>query len=146
MIHSEEYYMQRAFRMAEQAFEEEEVPIGAVIVSSNRIIGKGYNQTERLNDPTAHAEIIAITAACNYLDSKYLHDCTLFVTVEPCAMCAGAIRWAQIPYVVYGAPEPKVGFTLYTPPLLHPKARYKGGIMEVECRGLMQLFFDSIRS
>ena len=138
--------MQKAFRMAEQAFEEGEVPIGAVVVSNNRIIGKGYNQTERLEDPTAHAEIIAITAACNYLSSKYLQDCTLFVTIEPCPMCAGAIRWAQIPYLVYGAPEPKFGFSLYQPTLLHPKTQVKGGAMEIECRGLMQLFFDAKRT
>ena len=137
--------MQRAFRMAEQAFEEGEVPIGAVVVCNERIIGKGYNQTERLQDPTAHAEMLAITAACNYLGSKYLHDCTLYVTIEPCPMCAGAIRWAQIPHIIYGAPEPKFGFSLYQPSLLHPKATYRGGIMEVECRGLMQLFFDSKR-
>jgi len=138
--------MRKAFRMAEQAFEEGEVPIGAVVVSENRIIGRGYNQTERLQDPTAHAEMIAITAACNSQDSKYLQECTLYVTIEPCAMCAGAIRWAQLPKIVYGASEPKFGFSQYAPTLLHPKAIFMGGIMEVECRGLMQLFFDRRRA
>lgn len=137
--------MRQAFRMAERAFEEEETPIGAVVVSNLRIIGKGYNQTERLQDPTAHAEILAITAACEHLNSKYLSDCTLFVTIEPCPMCAGALRWAQFARVVYAAPEPKSGFTRYSPGLLHPRTEFSSGVMEAECAGLMQEFFRKKR-
>lgn len=137
--------MEQALKLAEQAYEEEEVPIGAIVVSQNRIIGKGYNQTERLLDPSAHAEMLAITAACDYLGSKYLKDCTLYVTVEPCSMCAGALRWSQIGQVVYGASEPKFGFRRYQPMLLHPKTEIKGGILEEECASLMQNFFRSRR-
>lgn len=145
-IHSEEYFMQQAYVLAEQAFEEGEVPIGAVVVSRNRIIGKGYNQTERLQDPTAHAEMIAISAACNTLQSKLLKDCSMYVTIEPCSMCATGLRWAQIQKLVYGASEPKFGFTRYTPSLLHPKTLVKGGIMETECATLMKQFFAAKRS
>ncbi len=137
--------MEQAIKLAEQAYEEEEVPIGAIVVSQNRIIGKGYNQTERLFDPSAHAEMLAITAACDYLGSKYLKDCTLYVSVEPCSMCAGALRWSQIGQVVYGASEPKFGFRRYQPMLLHPKTEIKGGILEEECASLMQNFFRSRR-
>lgn len=144
-IHTDEHFMRQAFLLAERAFEEGEVPIGAVVVSNFKIIGKGYNQTERLQDPTAHAEMIAITAACEYLGSKYLNDCTLFVTIEPCPMCAGALRWAQFERVVYGAPEPKTGFSNHIPSLLHPKTQILPGIMEYECRGIMQEFFRKKR-
>ncbi|TAE50782.1 MAG: nucleoside deaminase [Bacteroidetes bacterium] len=144
-IQTDEHFMRQAFRMAERAFEEEETPIGAVVVSNLRIIGKGYNQTERLQDPTAHAEILAITAACEHLNSKYLSDCTLFVTIEPCPMCAGALRWAQFARVVYAAPEPKSGFTRYSPSLLHPRTELSSGVMEAECAGLMQEFFRKKR-
>ncbi|MEZ4828056.1 MAG: nucleoside deaminase [Bacteroidia bacterium] len=144
-IHTDEYFMRQALFQAERAFEEGEVPIGAVVVSNFRVIGKGYNQTERLQDPTAHAEMIAITAACEYLGSKYLTDCTLFVTVEPCPMCAGALRWAQIGRIVYGAGEPKTGFSRHIPGLIHPKTRIISGIMENDCRSLMQEFFRAKR-
>ncbi|MEM8898650.1 MAG: nucleoside deaminase [Bacteroidota bacterium] len=144
-IHSDEHFMRQAYLLAEQAYEENEVPIGAVIVSDYQIIGKGYNQTERLQDPTAHAEMIALTAACEYFNSKYLPDCTIYVTVEPCPMCAGAIKWAQLSKVVYGAEEPKFGFRRYKPFLLHPKATVVGGIMEEECSALMKDFFKHKR-
>ncbi len=137
--------MRQAYLMGVQAFEEGEVPIGAVVTYGNKIIGRGYNQTERLQDPTAHAEMIAITAACDTMNSKYLQDCTLYVTVEPCPMCAGASRWAQIAKIVCGTAEPKFGFQLYTPSILHPNTEYVQGIMENECRVLMQDFFRSRR-
>lgn len=144
-IHSDEHFMQQAFLQAEQAYEEGEIPIGAVVVCAGRIIGKGYNQTERLQDPTAHAEMIAITAACEYLGAKYLQDCTMYVTIEPCPMCAGALRWSQISKIVYGAAEPKFGHRLYSPSLLHPKTEVIGGIMQAECGNLMKTFFQERR-
>ncbi|MBQ5411369.1 MAG: nucleoside deaminase, partial [Bacteroidales bacterium] len=116
---ADERYMQEALREARMALEEDEVPIGAVIVCRGRIIGKGHNMTERLHDPTAHAEMIAITAATEALGGKYLNDCTLYVTVEPCPMCSGALNWAQIGRIVYGAGDPKRGGSLYSPSLLH---------------------------
>lgn len=144
-IHSDEYFMRQALQLAGQAYEEEEVPIGAVVVSGRRIIGKGYNQTERLLDPSAHAEMIAITAACDYLGSKYLHECTIYVTIEPCPMCAGALRWAQISQVVFGAEEPKHGYRRHQPLLLHPKTEVKGDILAEECADLMRRFFQAKR-
>lgn len=144
-IHTDAHFMRQALQQAEQALEEGEIPIGAVIVSQYRIIGKGYNQTERLQDPTAHAELLAITAACDHLGSKYLPDCTLFVTIEPCAMCAGALRWAQIGRVVFGASEPKSGCQQYSPSLLHPRTEIAGGIMAADCAALMQAFFQRRR-
>jgi tRNA(adenine34) deaminase len=146
-IFTDEYYMRQALLQAHRALAEEEIPIGAVIVSDQqRIIGRGYNQTERLQDPTAHAEILAITAACGYLGSKYLNGCTLFVTVEPCPMCAGALRWAQLARIVYGAPEPKTGFSRHLPTLLHPRTQVQGHMLEDECAALMQGFFRSRRT
>lgn len=144
-IHTDEHFMRQALLQAEQAYEEGEVPIGAVVVCDFRIIGKGYNQTERLQDPTAHAEMIAITAACEYLGHKYLQDCTLFVTIEPCPMCAGALRWAQVSKIVFGATEPKFGHSRHVPSLLHPKTEVLGGLMETECALLMKEFFQSRR-
>lgn len=144
-ILSDEYFMEQALKLAQQAYDEEEVPIGAVVVSRNQLIGKGYNQTERLLDPSAHAEMIALTAACDYLGSKYLRDCTLYVTVEPCPMCAGALRWAQLSRVVFGADEPKYGYRRFRPLLLHPKTEVKGGVMAQACAHLMQQFFRSKR-
>ena len=143
---SHEYYMSLAIKEAKRALEEEEVPIGAVIVSQNQIIGKGYNQVERLKDVTAHAEIIAITAAANYFNSKYLPDCTLYVTLEPCMMCASAIGWAQIKQVVFGASDPKKGFSIFTPSPFHPKCIVEAGILEEACTALLQDFFRSRRS
>ena len=145
-IVEEEYYMREALRQASMALEDEEIPIGAVIVTEQgKIIGKGYNQTEKLNDVTAHAEMLAITAAANALGAKYLKDCTIYVTIEPCPMCAAALQWAQISCVVYGATDDKRGYSLFSPPLLHPKTIVKQGLMEKECGQLMKDFFVSKR-
>ncbi len=138
---TDEYYMRSALKLAEQAYEEEEVPVGAVIVADGLIIAKAYNQTQRLNDVTAHAEIVAITAASNYLSSKYLPECTLYVTLEPCAMCAGAIAWAQIGRLVFGASDEKRGYRRYSEQILHPKTLVKEGVLGYEAAGLMQSFF-----
>lgn len=142
---TDEYFMRQALRQAEMAFEAGEVPIGAVVVSESQIIGKGYNQTEMLQDPTAHAEMIAITAACQNLGSKYLPECSIYVTVEPCVMCAGALRWAQVGRIIFGAAEPKTGFSRLGGGILHPKALVTSGVMEAECRGLMVDFFREKR-
>jgi len=142
---TDEQFMQRALDEARQALREGEIPIGAVVVCNNRIIARAHNLTETLCDVTAHAEMQAITSAANLLGGKYLTDCTLYVTVEPCAMCAGAIGWAQIPRIVYGAPDVKRGYSLLAPRALHPKATITGGILEEECRQLMQDFFKNKR-
>ncbi len=131
-------YMREALREAGYAAQEEEVPIGAVVVCRGRIIGKGHNMTERLGDPTAHAEMIAITAATEATGGKYLNDCTLYVTVEPCPMCAGALAWSQIGKVVYGAADPKRGFSLFSPSLMHPKTVVVGGVLAEECSSLVR--------
>ena len=138
--------MREALREAMFAAEEDEVPIGAVIVCRGRIIGKGRNMTERLNDPTAHAEMIAITAATEALGGKYLNDCTLYVTVEPCPMCAGALAWSQIGKVVYGASDPKRGFSRFSPSLMHPKTAVVSGILAQECGEIVTEFFRNKRS
>ena len=139
---SDDYFMKRAFSEAEQAFKEGEVPIGAVIVCQNQIIARAHNLTELLNDVTAHAEMQAITAAANLLGGKYLTGCTLYVTIEPCAMCAGALGWSQIDRIVYGASDEKRGFRKYAPSALHPKTEIIGGILENECATLMKQFFE----
>lgn len=139
------YFMKQALREAEKAFNADEVPIGALIVSENQIIARGYNQTQTLNDSTAHAEIIALTSAFNFFQSKYLPNCTIFVTVEPCVMCAGALKWAQIGGLVYGTSEPKSGFSLYEPNILHPKTTILGGVLEQESVLLMQEFYKKKR-
>lgn len=139
-------YMKEALRQAVQAEAEGEVPIGAVIVCRGRIIGKGHNMTERLNDPTAHAEMIAITAATEAMGGKYLNDCTLYVTVEPCPMCAGALAWSQIGRVVYGAPDPKRGFSLFSPSLMHPKTEVVSGVLAEECGSMVTEFFKKKRN
>ncbi len=138
-------YMREALREAGYAAQEEEVPIGAVVVCRGRIIGKGHNMTERLGDPTAHAEMIAITAATEATGGKYLNDCTLYVTVEPCPMCAGALAWSQIGKVVYGAADPKRGFSLFSPSLMHPKPVVVGGVLAEECSSLVSEFFKGRR-
>ncbi len=138
-------YMREALREAGYAAQEEEVPIGAVVVCRGRIIGKGHNMTERLGDPTAHAEMIAITAATEAMGGKYLNDCTLYVTVEPCPMCAGALAWSQIGKVVYGAADPKRGFSLFSPSLMHPKTGVVGGVLAEECSSLVSEFFKGRR-
>lgn len=144
----DEYYMALALRQAEEAFDRNEVPVGAIVVCNGKVIGTGYNQTETLNDVTAHAEMIALTAASNSLGGKYLPQCTLYVTVEPCIMCAGALGWSQIGRIVYGASDLKRGFTKFcrqnlSP--LHPRTLVTSGILEEECSELMRDFFKSKR-
>ena len=141
----DEKYMRLALHEAQKALAADEIPIGCVIVSQNQIIGRGHNLTETLADVTAHAEIQAITAAAETLGGKYLPDATLYVTVEPCPMCAGAIGWAQISRIVYGAPDPKRGYTIYAPRTFHPKATVTAGVLEAECRELIQEFFKAKR-
>ncbi|MFT4762151.1 MAG: tRNA(adenine34) deaminase [Paraglaciecola sp.] len=140
------YFMRHALFEAQKAYEAGEIPIGAVVVCQERIIARAHNQTELLNDVTAHAEMLAVTAAANHLGSKYLHDCTLYVTVEPCIMCAGALAWAQFSRVVYGASEDKTGFMRYGKALLHPKTKVEFGIRNEECMGLMKAFFREKRN
>ena len=134
-------YMQMALAQASEAASEDEVPIGAVIVCRGRIIGKGHNMTERLKDPTAHAEMIALTSATQAMGGKYLNDCTLYVTVEPCPMCAAALCWAQIGRIVYGAADPKRGYGLFTPSLLHPKTEVTSGVLGDECSKIVTDYF-----
>lgn len=141
----DEKFMQMALDEAQKAFSKDEIPIGAVVVCKERVIARTHNLTETLTDVTAHAEMQAITMAANTLGGKYLTDCTLYVTVEPCPMCAGAIGWAQIPRIIYGAADAKRGFREYAPRVLHPKAECIGGILEEECRLLMQDFFKKKR-
>lgn len=138
--------MRLALDEAQKALAANEIPIGCIIVSQNQIIGRGHNLTETLSDVTAHAEMQAITAATQTVGGKYIPDATLYVTVEPCPMCAGAIGWAQISRIVYGAPDPKRGYTTYAPRVFHPKATVTSGVLEDECRTLMQEFFKSKRS
>ena len=142
---TDQEYMQKALIEAKQAFEEGEVPVGAVIVCRDRIIARAHNLTERLTDVTAHAEMQAITAAANALDGKYLTDCTLYVTVEPCVMCAGALAWAQLSRIVYGASDPKRGFSVFAPNALHPRTEVTKGILAEECANLMKDFFQRRR-
>ena len=137
--------MRLALAEAQKARDKGEIPIGAVIVCSEKVIARSHNLTETLTDVTAHAEMQVITMAASELGGKYLTDCTLYVTVEPCPMCAGAIGWAQLPRIVYGAPDPKRGFREYAPRVLHPKAVCIGGILEEDCRLLMQDFFRQRR-
>jgi tRNA(adenine34) deaminase len=140
-----EQFMKAALHEAEKAFNKQEVPVGAVIVYKDMIIARAHNLTETLRDPTAHAEMQAITAASSYLGGKYLTGCTIYVTLEPCAMCAAAIGWSQAPGVVYGAPDEKKGFTQIKGNLLHPKTIVESGLMEAECRELLMRFFRSKR-
>lgn len=144
-VNSPERYMKEAFRQAQMAYEIGEVPVGAVVVAQNRIIARAHNQVELLNDPTAHAEILAITAAADFLGNKYLEDCTMYVTLEPCIMCAGALNWAQIDTIYYGASDEKKGFTLIGKNILHPKTKVNTGIMAAECQKLLKDFFRNLR-
>jgi tRNA(adenine34) deaminase len=137
--------MNEAYKQALFAREEGEIPIGAVVVCQNKIIARAYNQTEKLNDVTAHAEILAITAASHFLGNKYLHDCSLFVTVEPCLMCAGALFWAQLTRMVFATSDPKRGFRRFGTGILHPKTEMLTGIMAHECASLMTDFFSGKR-
>ncbi len=141
----DERYMRMALQEANHAFAQGEIPVGCVIVANNQVVGRGHNLTETLADVTAHAEIQAITAAANTLGGKYLSQCTLYVTIEPCVMCAGAIGWAQIKRVVFGAIDIKRGFTTFAPKALHPKCTVLSGVLESECRELMQSFFANKR-
>ncbi len=143
--YDDSYFMRQAMMQAEQAAVEGEVPVGAVIVVQNRIIARAYNQTERLKDVTAHAEIIALTAAADYLGSKYLTECTLFVTLEPCVMCAGALAWAQLGRLVYGASDDKGGFMRFGKSLLHPKTQVEFGVLMEDCQFLVKDFFAKRR-
>lgn len=144
-VNTDEHYMREALRQAQYAFEEGEIPVGAVVVSGNRIIARAYNQTERLKDVTAHAEMLALTAASNYLGGKYLSDCTLYVSLEPCNMCAGAFYWAQLQKLVFGAGDEKRGFSKVNPSLLHPKTQLLGGVMQAESKALLDDFFRNMR-
>ncbi|MCB9292433.1 MAG: nucleoside deaminase [Lewinellaceae bacterium] len=144
-IFSDEHFMKQALLEAEAALEQGEVPVGAVVVCRNQVIARAHNQTEQLNDVTAHAEILALTAASHFLGSKYLPECTLFVTLEPCVMCAGALQWAQLGRLVYGAPDDKRGFMEYGKRLLHPKTQVEYGVMFGECSMLLKEFFRKRR-
>ncbi|MEM6380245.1 MAG: nucleoside deaminase [Bacteroidota bacterium] len=144
-VYSDEHFMRQALKQAELAYDLGEIPVGAVVVSQQQIIARGHNTTEKLKDVTAHAEIIAITAATNFLDSKYLVDCTLYVTLEPCVMCAGALFWSQIGKVVYGASDLKRGFMRFGKELLHPKTTIAAGVLEAEASQLLQQFFKARR-
>ncbi len=145
MIFNDTYFMKMAFREAEIALEKDEIPVGAVVVLNNMVIGRGHNLTQTLQDVTAHAEMQAITAASNHIGAKYLSDCTLYVTLEPCVMCAGAIAWAQLGKLVFGASDPKKGFSNIKHNILHPKTLVTGGIMEQECSQILTEFFNTKR-
>jgi len=144
-LFSDEYFMNEALKEAYKALEKKEIPVGAVIVAEQQIIARGHNQTEALSDVTAHAEMIAITAAANMLGTKYLNQCTLYVTLEPCVMCASATAWAQIDRIVYGAADPKAGYSRIIQDLIHPKTKVKAGILSEVCGELMSNFFRDKR-
>ena len=144
-MENDEKYMREALREARNAAQEDEVPVGAVVVLNGRIIAKGHNMTQRLNDPTAHAEMLAMTSAFEAMGGKYLNNCTLYVTVEPCPMCAGALAWAQIGKIVYGAIDPKRGFSRFSPSLLHPKTQVTAGVLAEECGKMVSEFFAGKR-
>ncbi len=139
------FYMKQALEEARRAFAEDEIPVGAVVECQGRIIARAHNLTERLTDVTAHAEMQAVTAAATHLGGKYLTDCTLYVTVEPCVMCAGALGWAQLKRIVYGAPDEKRGYRSFAPQALHPRTEVVAGVMEHECAELMKTFFQQKR-
>ena len=145
IIFSDQYFMKQAFVEAQKALDKNEVPVGAIVVCNNQIIARAHNLTETLKDVTAHAEMLAITSAAEYLGSKYLNECTLYVTLEPCVMCAGALSWSQIKRIVYGASDEKRGYSRCTPSLLHPKTEIITGIMKDECRDIVQSFFRNKR-
>ena len=144
-LYTDEYFMREALKEAQKAFDDGEVPVGAVIVAKNKIIARAHNQTERLNDATAHAEMLAITSATNYLGAKYLTECTLYVTLEPCAMCAGAMNWSQVSKVVYGTDDVLKGFSLIGKSLLHPKTQVVKGVKTNECKNILEKFFERLR-
>lgn len=142
---TDERYMRKALEEARRAFDADEIPVGAVVVCGDQIIARGHNLTEMLHDVTAHAEMQAITAAAEHLGGKYLDVCTLYVTVEPCIMCAGAIGWSQLGRLVYGASDPKRGYSFFAPKALHPKTKVVSGVLEEECAALMKDFFQRKR-
>lgn len=142
---SDDFFMKQALAEAQKAYTDGEIPVGAVVVCNHRIIARAHNQTERLNDVTAHAEIIALTAAADYLGSKYLDECTLYVTLEPCVMCAGALAWAQLGRLVFAASDEKRGFMKFGKEILHPKTKLELGIMQDECSELIKQFFKAKR-
>lgn len=144
-IHSDEHFMKQALKEAEKAYEDGEIPVGAVVVCQNRIIARAFNQVERLNDVTAHAEMLAITSAQNFLGSRYLDQCTIYVTLEPCVMCGGALYWSQIAKMVYGASDPKRGYFQANPKIMHPQTEIKGGLMADEAATLLKSFFSKLR-
>jgi tRNA(adenine34) deaminase len=144
-LYTDEYFMREALKEAMKALEIGEVPVGAVVVCQNRIIARAHNQTEKLTDATAHAEMLAITAAANYLGSKYLSECTLYVTLEPCVMCAGALHWSQLQKLVFGASDVQRGYSLISSPLLHAKTEVVRGVKADECKKMVDTFFKSIR-
>lgn len=145
MTNPDERFMREALKEAQRALDRDEVPVGAVIVCEGKIIARAHNLTETLNDPTAHAEMQAITMATSSFGGKYLENCTLYVTMEPCSMCASALNWAQIAKIIYGAGDPKRGFSLYSPSLIHPKTEVVSGILEKECSVIVKDFFKSKR-
>jgi tRNA(adenine34) deaminase len=144
-LFTDEYFMREALKEAKKALEINEVPVGAVVVCKNRVIARAHNQTEKLTDATAHAEMIAVTAAANYLGSKYLSECTLYVTLEPCVMCAGALHWVQLQKLVYGASDIQRGYSLVVTPLLHQKTEVVKGIKADEAKELIDVFFKKLR-
>ncbi|MEJ1237490.1 nucleoside deaminase [Chryseolinea sp. T2] len=145
-LYSDEYFMREALKEANKALDQGEIPVGAVVVSGNRIIARGHNLTEKLIDATAHAEMLSITAAENYLGSKYLNECTLYVTLEPCVMCAGALHWTQLKKLVYGASDVQRGYGLIQNPLLHPRTEVVKGLLGDEAKALLDRFFKSLRN
>lgn len=144
-VFSDEHFMKEALKEAQKAFNEDEVPVGAVVVCDNKIIARAHNMTERLNDVTAHAEMLAFTSATDFLGGKYLNECTLYVTLEPCVMCAGASYWTQLKKVVYAASDEKRGFSKHKENLLHPKTEVSTGILQQECSDLLTTFFKKKR-
>lgn len=142
---TDEDFMRQALQEAHKAFDEDEIPVGAVVVCQGRIIARAHNQTETLTDVTAHAEMLAITSAASWLGGKYLTDCTLYVTVEPCPMCAGALGWAQVSRVVWGTDDEKRGYRRFAPEVLHPKTEVTSGVLADECAALMKTFFKNRR-
>jgi tRNA(adenine34) deaminase len=144
-LYTDDYFMREALKEARKALDLGEVPVGAVVVCQNKIIARAHNQTEQLTDSTAHAEMLAVTAASNYLGSKYLSECTLYVTLEPCVMCAGALHWVQLQQLVFGASDVQRGYSLISSPVLHPRTTIKKGVGESESKALLQEFFKRLR-
>lgn len=145
-VYSDEHFMQEALKQAQIAYDEGEIPVGAIVVCQNKIIARAYNQTERLNDVTAHAEMLAITSAANFLGGKYLKDCTLYVTLEPCGMCAGALHWSQLSKLVFAQEDLHRGYRKINPDMIHPKTEVKSGLHASSAKHLLDTFFDKLRT